>query len=101
MLVGVAVFGAGFCVSGSQVGANALSASFYPTDCRATGVSWANAVGRSGSVLGSMTGGVMMAAGLGLTNLFFIVAAPALVCGTGMALLGLYRGSRAFEPVPA
>lgn len=37
-LVGLAVFCAGFYISGSQVGANALSASFYPTDCRATGV---------------------------------------------------------------
>jgi AAHS family 4-hydroxybenzoate transporter-like MFS transporter len=42
------------------VGANALSASFYPTDCRATGVSWANGVGRSGSILGSMGGGVLV-----------------------------------------
>ena len=38
----LAVFAAGFCVSGSQVGANALSAAFYPTECRTTGVSWAN-----------------------------------------------------------
>ena len=36
------VFGAGFCVSGGQVGANALCAAFYPTSYRATGVSWAN-----------------------------------------------------------
>jgi AAHS family 4-hydroxybenzoate transporter-like MFS transporter len=59
-LVAVAVLGAGFCVSGSQVGANALSAAYYPTASRATGVSWANAVGRSGSVLGSMLGGLML-----------------------------------------
>ncbi|MDV2583690.1 hypothetical protein RYX53_16140, partial [Alkalibacillus haloalkaliphilus] len=56
-LLVVAVFGVGFGVSGSQVGANALSAAFYPTTSRATGVSWANAVGRSGSVVGSMAGG--------------------------------------------
>jgi hypothetical protein len=36
-LAGLAVFGAGFCVSGSQVGANAPLASDYPTDCRAAG----------------------------------------------------------------
>jgi len=34
----VAVLGAGFCVSGAQVGANALAAAFYPTASRATGV---------------------------------------------------------------
>jgi MFS transporter, AAHS family, 4-hydroxybenzoate transporter len=59
-LVAVVVCGAGFCISGSQVGANALSAAFYPTASRATGVSWANAIGRSGSVLGSMVGGAML-----------------------------------------
>ena len=53
-LLVLAVFGVGFGVSGSQVGANALAAAFYPTTSRATGVSWASAIGRSGSVLGSM-----------------------------------------------
>ncbi len=90
-LIAVAVFGAGICVSGSQVGANALAASFYPTECRATGVSWANGVGRSGSVLGSMAGGIMMSMGLDLPTLFLIVAAPALVGGACMAALGLHR----------
>ena len=32
---------------GSQIGINALSAAYYPTASRATGVSWSNAVGRS------------------------------------------------------
>jgi AAHS family 4-hydroxybenzoate transporter-like MFS transporter len=69
LLVGIAVFFAGFCISGSQVGANALSASFYPmTDCRATGVSWANGVGRSGSILGSMSGGVLLTMDLHLST---------------------------------
>ena len=46
-----AIFGAGFGVAGAQVGVNALAAATYPTASRATGVSWANAVGRIGSVL--------------------------------------------------
>jgi AAHS family 4-hydroxybenzoate transporter-like MFS transporter len=50
-LLVVAVFGAGFGTGGSQVGINALAAAFCPTSNRATGVSWANAVGRTGSVL--------------------------------------------------
>lgn len=31
----------GMCISGSQVGANVLVASFYSTACRAAGVAWA------------------------------------------------------------
>lgn len=42
-LLALCVAGVGFCISGSQVGANALAADFYPTRSRATGVSWASA----------------------------------------------------------
>jgi AAHS family 4-hydroxybenzoate transporter-like MFS transporter len=40
-LLVIAVFGAGIGTGGSQIGINALSAAFYPTASRATGVSWA------------------------------------------------------------
>src|SRR5260221_4150595 len=90
-LVALAVFGAGFCISGSQVGANALSANFYPTDCRATGVSWANGVGRIGSVLGSVGGGAMLSMNLPLSTVFLIVGLPAVVAGMIILALGRYR----------
>ena len=88
-LVAAAVFGAGFCVSGGQVGANALSANLYPTECRATGVAWANGVGRFGSVIGSMGGGLLLAADLPLSTVFMIVGAPALVSAAAMILIGM------------
>jgi AAHS family 4-hydroxybenzoate transporter-like MFS transporter len=84
VLLVLAVFGAGVTVSGGQVGANALAASFYPTASRATGVSWASGIGRIGSVLGSMAGGWMMAAGLGMPTLFLIVGIPCLIAGITM-----------------
>ncbi|PZX23970.1 4-hydroxybenzoate transporter PcaK [Cupriavidus phytorum] len=92
---GVAVFVAGFCISGSQVGANALSASFYPTDCRATGVSWANGVGRMGSVVGSVGGATMLSMGLGMPALFAWIGVPALIAGLSMFSLGVVRRERA------
>ncbi|CAN0626064.1 Gallate transporter [Burkholderia multivorans] len=85
------VFAAGFCVSGSQVGANALSAAFYPTECRTTGVSWANGIGRGGSVVGSMAGGAMLSAGLPLQTAFALVAAPCVIAGLGVFVLGCVR----------
>jgi len=87
-LMGLAVFGAGFCVSGGQVGANALSAAFYPTSYRATGVSWANAIGRSGSIVGSLLGGWMLALGWGVTTVYALVAIPALVAAAALLILG-------------
>lgn len=59
----LAVFGAGIGTGGSLVGVNALAASFYPTAIRATGVSWANALGRAGSIVGSLIGGALLSMG--------------------------------------
>ncbi len=41
-------------------------------------------MGRIGSVLGSMAGGWMMAAGLGMPTLFLIVGIPCLIAGITM-----------------
>ena len=71
-LRGHADCGQGLLEPGSQVGASALSAAFYPTDCRASGVSWANGVGRMGSVAGSLAGGAMLAMGLTMPALFLL-----------------------------
>jgi AAHS family 4-hydroxybenzoate transporter-like MFS transporter len=88
-LMAVAVVGAGFCASGGQVGANALTAAFYPTACRTTGVSWALGVGRSGSIVGSLMGGAMLAQGWGLETVYGLVAIPALISGAAILLLGM------------
>jgi AAHS family 4-hydroxybenzoate transporter-like MFS transporter len=90
-LMVLAVFGAGFCVSGSQVGANALAAGYYPTASRATGVSWANGIGRIGSVLGSMIGGVMLSLNWGLPTVFAVVAIPAFIAGLAIFVMGKVR----------
>ena len=90
-LMVLAVFGAGFCVSGGQVGANALAAGYYPTASRATGVSWANGVGRIGSVLGSMVGGFMLSLGWGLPAVFALVGVPAVIAGVSIFAMGQLR----------
>ncbi|MCB4823586.1 MFS transporter [Roseicella aerolata] len=91
-----AIFGAGFGVAGAQVGVNALAAAYYPTASRATGVSWANAVGRTGSVLGSMVGGVLLSMGWDLATVFTVAALPAFLAGAAMLAKGAAR-----KPVPA
>src|SRR6266700_6630770 len=71
-----AIFGAGFGVAGAQVGINALAAATYPTASRAPGVSWANGVGRIGSVLGSMVGGLLLSQGWDLSTVFSVGCNP-------------------------
>jgi AAHS family 4-hydroxybenzoate transporter-like MFS transporter len=83
-----AIFGAGFGVAGAQVGVNALAAAYYPTASRGTGVSWANAVGRTGSVLGSMVGGFLLSLGWDLSTVFTVAAVPAFIAGAAMFAKG-------------
>ncbi|CAE6811048.1 3-hydroxybenzoate transporter MhbT [Paraburkholderia domus] len=90
----VAVFMAGLGLSGAQSGANVLVAGFYTTAARATGVSWALAVGRIGSIIGSMTGGILLATFHSVELAFVTFAAPALIAGVAMLANGwFYRGS--------
>ncbi|WP_347557319.1 MFS transporter [Robbsia sp. KACC 23696] len=70
---------AGFCMSGAQTGLNALAPSCYPTRVRATGVSWMLGMGRLGGILGSAIGGVLLSSGFGLSTVFSLLAAPAVL----------------------
>ena len=88
-LMALAIFGTGIGISGSQVGLNALTATLYPTQSRATGVSWSNAVGRCGAIVGSLSGGVMMAMNFSFDTLFFVIAVPAVVSAVMLVLLTL------------
>ncbi|WP_044530198.1 MFS transporter [Herbaspirillum sp. B65] len=97
-LLVLAIFGVGIFVSGSQVGANALAAQFYPTHSRATGVSWANAAGRCGSVVGSLCGGWMMSMNLSMGLILAMLAVPALVSALAIAVLGRRAPARPLVP---
>ncbi len=99
-LLVLAVFGAGIGTGGSQIGINALSAAYYPTASRATGVSWANAVGRTGSVVGSMVGGALLGLGWSLAAVFAAAAVPALLAGIAIFIKGRL-GTPALAAAPA
>lgn len=83
----VGMFGVGIGISGSQVGVNAFTSGFYPTHCRATGVSWANAVGRSGSVVGSLVGGWLMSLNLSSFEIMSLLAIPAFCAAVSLILI--------------
>jgi MFS transporter, AAHS family, 4-hydroxybenzoate transporter len=89
VLVSVAIFATGFCVVGGQIAANALAAGFYPTSVRATGVGWALGMGRVGSIVGPLVGGMLLAGKLS-TAAVFLAAAAAALCAA-LAALGLSR----------
>jgi AAHS family 4-hydroxybenzoate transporter-like MFS transporter len=78
VLVTVTIFAAGFCIIGGQIAANALAAAFYPTSVRATGVGWALGIGRIGSIVGPLVGGVLMTMNWSTASVFMAAAAAAL-----------------------
>jgi len=50
----------GFVVQGAQGGLSAVAATFYPISIRSTGIGWCLGVGRIGSIVGPMLGGIML-----------------------------------------
>ncbi|WP_053059742.1 MFS transporter [Pandoraea faecigallinarum] len=86
------IFGAGFCVIGAQIGANALAARTYPTAIRGTGVGWALGIGRIGSIAGPMVGGVLLALHWDPQHLFMIAAVP--VFFASVAAFAISAGAR-------
>jgi AAHS family 4-hydroxybenzoate transporter-like MFS transporter len=89
----VCTFFAGAGVIGGQTGANALAASFYPTYIRSTGVGWALGIGRIGSVVGPIFGGMMLSQHLPLTTVFLAGALPSLIGSASIILMGRTRVS--------
>jgi MFS transporter, AAHS family, 4-hydroxybenzoate transporter len=78
-LLNVIVFVAGWAVIGGQPGVNALSATFYPTYLRSTGVGWGLGIGRIGAIVGPYLGGTLLGLNWGPQELFLAAAVPALV----------------------
>jgi AAHS family 4-hydroxybenzoate transporter-like MFS transporter len=103
ILVTLAIFVAGFCVVGGQIAANALTAGYYPTAVRATGVGWALGIGRVGSIVGPLVGGVLLSQKWSAAEVF-VTAAGAALCAA-LAALALSRlaglGGNAAEPQPS
>jgi AAHS family 4-hydroxybenzoate transporter-like MFS transporter len=93
-LLTVAVFAAGVCVSGTQTGVQALASGFYPTAARATGVSWMNGVGRSGSILGSFAGGAAITLGWDAERIITSLAVPAVLASLAIFAMGKLRPDR-------
>lgn len=80
VMAGAGIMGAQFCF-------NALIASYYPTTMRSTGVGWALGVGRIGSMLGPLVGGIAVASGATVGTIFSFAAVPMLICSIAVALL--------------
>jgi AAHS family 4-hydroxybenzoate transporter-like MFS transporter len=101
-LLSIVVFIAGWCVVGGQPGLNAMSASYYPTYLRATGVGAGLGIGRIGAIVGPYIGGVLIGRQWGSEELFYAAAIPALISTVVMLVMrGVYRETVAARGTPA
>ena len=87
-LIMALVFAVGFCVVGAQIGANALAALYYPTFIRSSGVGWALGIGRIGSIIGPVVGGILLAQHWSITAIFLVAAIPALIAAGAVFAMG-------------
>jgi MFS transporter, AAHS family, 4-hydroxybenzoate transporter len=87
LLTGAGVAGA--VVVGGQIAMNAVTASFYPAQIRSTGVGWALGIGRIGSIIGPLIGGLLLGWGWQGTSTVMFAIIPTLIAAC--ALLGVRR----------
>ena len=71
----------GFGTTGTSILIYGLVANHFPTKMRGAAVAWAAGFGRLGGVSGPLLGGLLLAAGLGVNSVFYIL--------TGLALVGV------------
>ena len=90
LLTAFAVFVAGFAIIGGQGVANAAASMAYPTELRSTGVGWALGVGRIGSIVGPLLGGMLQSMGVVPRVIFFLCAIPAVIAALAAIALGSY-----------
>jgi benzoate transport len=69
----------GFCVVGALGACISFACTYYPARIRATGIGWAMGVGRLGSILGPVVGGVLLTLDLTPEALFRLLSVPALL----------------------
>lgn len=87
------IFFIGFTIAGAQNGLNLISATVYPAYARATGVSWAMASGRLGSIVGSYSGAWLMTDAK-IPILFYYLSIGAFLCSLALIMIFLIRKRR-------
>ena len=77
ILLAVFILCAGMAANGAQTAMPVLSARFYPTQCRATGVAWMSGIGRFGAVFGAWIGAVLLGNQWSFTSILSLLLIPA------------------------
>jgi AAHS family 4-hydroxybenzoate transporter-like MFS transporter len=88
-LLAILVLLAGMCINGAQSAMPSLAARFYPTQGRATGVSWMLGIGRFGAILGAWAGATLLGLGWGFEQVLTALVVPAAIAAVAVLVKGL------------
>ena len=80
---------AGMCVNGAQSAMPSLAARFYPTQGRATGVSWMLGIGRFGAILGAWMGATLLGLGWDFEQVLTALVIPAALATAAVFIKGM------------
>ena len=94
------VFVAGAIMNTAQSSLPALAAAFYPTQGRATGVSWMLGIGRFGGIAGSFLVAQLTAHQMGFAGIFTVVAIPGLIAAAALLVKQWAHPEAAAEAAP-
>jgi len=88
-LLAILVLLAGMCINGAQSAMPSLAARFYPTQGRATGVSWMLGIGRFGAILGAWAGATLLGLGWGFEQVLTALVLPAAIAAVAVLVKGV------------
>lgn len=86
-LMYTAIFFAGVGVVGGQLALNVIAAMYYPTAIRSTGLGWALGMGRAGSVIAPLLGGLLLSLAWSKDSIFWLLGVAAFACVWGLLVL--------------
>lgn len=87
LLLNIMLLIAGATTIGTLAVIHAFAAQQYPSEIRATGVSWCSAIGRFGAVAGPALGGLMLSMNLPLQLNFILCSIPGVVAIFAIAMI--------------
>ncbi len=90
----------GFGVVGGQGGMHAIASRIYPTSMRSTGMGWGLGIGRIGSIVGPVIGGILLTQQWQPKTLLELGAVPPLLAACAAFFLSLTFARRNGRPAP-
>ncbi|WP_321964652.1 MFS transporter [Paraburkholderia sp. J7] len=83
----VTLFVCGLVLPTQNIGMNTYAALYYPTNARATGVSWMHGIGRLGAVASALVGAQLLGLGWSIVEIFAAAGAVPVIGALAMLML--------------